>query len=262
MGARGVTASSEAADVVLTVDRFDRLAEAMAIARRAGVIARQSVLAGIGMSLAAMIFAGLGLLPPTAGALVQEGIDTVVILNALRARGGGRPRREISAPDVAVARRFITEHRILRPGLDGLRTAADALGECPHSEAMADVRMVHRFLVEELGPHEAAEGAELYPILDRVLGGAESTVTMSRAHAEIARLVRRLGRLLEDIDREQPDEADVLELRRLLYGLHAILRLHFAQEEEGYFSLLDEPIEPGLRPEVEGQPAVATGRAR
>jgi hypothetical protein len=38
-----------------------------------------------------------------------------------------------------------------------------------------------------------------------------------------------------------PNDAEVLEVRRLLYGLHALLRLHFAQEEEEYFSLLDEP---------------------
>ena len=64
---------------------------------------------------------------------------------------------------------------------------------------------------------------------------------MSRAHAEIARLIRRLGRVLDALDPDRPDASEVLELRRLLYGLHAILRLHFAQEEEGYFSLLDEP---------------------
>ena len=198
MGARGVTASSEAADVVLTVDRLDRLAEAMAIARRAGAIARQSVVVGIGMSFAAMILAGVGLLPPAAGALVQEAIDTVVILNALRARGGGRSPRRIPAPDVAMARRFVAEHRTLRPGLDRLRAAADMLGWPPDVKAIAEVRAVHRFLVEEVGPHEVAEGAELYPILDRALGGSESTVTMSRAHAEIARLIRRLGRVLDD----------------------------------------------------------------
>ena len=244
MGAGGGTASSEAADVVLTVDRLDRLSEAMAIAKRAGAIARQSVVVGIGMSFAAMILAGLGLLPPAAGALVQEAIDTLVILNALRARGGGQPSRRIPTPDAAIARRFVAEHRTLRPGLDRLKAAADLLGWPPTAEAIAHVRTVHRFLVDELAPHEAAEGAQLYPLLDRALGGGETTVTMSRAHAEIARLIRRLGRVLDALEPDQPDESDVLELRRLLYGLHAILRLHFAQEEEGYFSLLDEPAEP------------------
>ena len=49
--------------------------------------------------------------------------------------------------------------------------------------------------------------------------------------------------MLEAIDAKQPDDGDVRELRRLMYGLHAILRLHFAQEEEGYFSLLEEPVD-------------------
>ena len=238
-----MTASSEAADVVLTIDRLDRLAEAMAVAHRTGLIARQSVLVGIGMSLAAMVVAGLGFLPPSAGALVQEAIDVAVILNALRARSGGLLRPPIAAIDADLARRFVTEHDRLRPGLERLRQAADGLGTQPGGEAMADVRTVHRFLVDELAPHEVAEGTLLYPVLDRVLGGAESTATMSRAHAEIARLIRRLGRVLEAIDAEQPDDDDVRELRRLLYGLHAILRLHFAQEEEGYFSLLDESVD-------------------
>ena len=243
MGASGVTASSEAADVVLTIDRLDRLAEAMAVARRAGRIARQSVLVGIGMSLVAMVVAGLGYLPPSVGALVQEAIDVAVILNALRARGGGLTRRPIATLDAELARRFVTEHESLRPGLDRLRQAADGLGTQPGAEAIADVHSVQRFLVDELAPHEVAEGTLLYPVLDRVLGGAESTATMSRAHAEIVRLIRRLGRVLEAIDAERPDDGDVRELRRLLYGLHAILRLHFAQEEEGYFSLLDEPVD-------------------
>ncbi|HEY6322282.1 MAG TPA: HAD-IC family P-type ATPase, partial [Thermoanaerobaculia bacterium] len=90
MGARGATASSQAADVVITVDRLDRLAEALAIARRARRIALESVLAGVGLSLVAMLIAAAGYLPPVAGALLQEAIDVAVILNALRALAAGR----------------------------------------------------------------------------------------------------------------------------------------------------------------------------
>ena len=90
MGARGATASSQAADVVITVDRLDRLAEALAIARRARRIALESVLAGMSLSLAAMLVAAAGYLPPVAGALLQEAIDVAVILNALRALAAGR----------------------------------------------------------------------------------------------------------------------------------------------------------------------------
>ena len=89
MGARGATASSEAADVVLLVDRLDRLALAMGIARRSRAIALQSVVVGMGLSLVAMVVAAGGLLPPAPGALLQEGIDIAVIVNALRALQGG-----------------------------------------------------------------------------------------------------------------------------------------------------------------------------
>ncbi len=90
MGARGATASSEAADAVILLDRLDRLVDALAIAQRSRAIALQSVLAGMGLSLAGMIVAAFGYLPPLAGALFQEAIDVAVILNALRALGPGR----------------------------------------------------------------------------------------------------------------------------------------------------------------------------
>ena len=87
MGAAGATVSSETADAVITVDRVDRVADALHAGRRALFIARQSVLAGMAMSLVAMGVAAFGYLPPVAGALLQEGIDLAVILNALRALG-------------------------------------------------------------------------------------------------------------------------------------------------------------------------------
>jgi heavy metal translocating P-type ATPase len=88
MSARGATISSETADAVIVVDRVDRVADAIRIGRRSLRIARQSVLAGMGLSILAMGFAAAGFLPPVAGALLQEGIDVAVILNALRALSG------------------------------------------------------------------------------------------------------------------------------------------------------------------------------
>jgi P-type E1-E2 ATPase len=88
MGARGAAASSEAADVVILVDRLDRLVDAIAIARRSRQIALQSVYAGIGLSMAGMVAAAFGYLTPVQGAILQEVIDVAVILNALRALGG------------------------------------------------------------------------------------------------------------------------------------------------------------------------------
>ena len=85
MGARGAAASAEAADVVLLVDRVDRLGPGIEIARGARRIALQSVVVGIGLSVLGMIAAALGYLTPVQGALIQEAIDVAVILNALRA---------------------------------------------------------------------------------------------------------------------------------------------------------------------------------
>ncbi|MBI2718263.1 MAG: cadmium-translocating P-type ATPase [Rhizobiales bacterium] len=85
MGARGSPASAEAADAVLLVDNLERIAEAVAISQRSLGIARQSVFVGLGLSLAAMAAAALGMITAIEGALFQEVIDTAVILNALRA---------------------------------------------------------------------------------------------------------------------------------------------------------------------------------
>jgi heavy metal translocating P-type ATPase len=88
MGVAGATVSSETADAVITVDRIDRVADAVHTGRRSLYIARQSVLAGMGLSIAAMAVAAAGYLTPVAGALFQEAIDLAVILNALRALRG------------------------------------------------------------------------------------------------------------------------------------------------------------------------------
>src|SRR5450631_3424116 len=88
MGAKGAPASAEAADVVLLDDQLDRVLPAIRIARRSRFIALQSVIAGMALSILAMIAAALGFLPPVEGALLQEVIDVAVIFNALRALRG------------------------------------------------------------------------------------------------------------------------------------------------------------------------------
>ena len=108
---------------------------------------------------------------------------------------------------------------------------------------MEDVRGVNRMLIEKIQPHEEAEELELYPALGRFLGGRDPMATMSRAHVEIAHQIRRLGQLIDDIGPNKIDEADTTELRSLLYGLHAILKLHTAQEDENYLSLADDAKE-------------------
>ncbi|RWK65674.1 heavy metal translocating P-type ATPase [Mesorhizobium sp.] len=93
MGARGATASSEAADVIVLTDRLHPVADAVRIAQRTRAIALQSIIAGLALSAVAMGAAVMGQITPVAGALLQEGIDVAVILNALRTLGDGRVGR-------------------------------------------------------------------------------------------------------------------------------------------------------------------------
>jgi heavy metal translocating P-type ATPase len=87
-GGGGITA--EAADAVLLADDPAGVLDAIRISRRTLRLARQSIWVGLGLSGLAMVAAAAGYLPPTAGALLQEGIDVAVILNALRATAAGR----------------------------------------------------------------------------------------------------------------------------------------------------------------------------
>jgi heavy metal translocating P-type ATPase len=238
LGVRGATASSEAADVVLMVDRVDRLADAIAAARRATRIARQSVLGGMGLSLVAMGAAAAGLLPPAWGALLQEVIDVLAIANALRA---ARPvsRPQVRGAEAELGHRLYDQHRALRPELIRVREVADGLDDADSARGVAAARELYVWLENDLMPHETAEEEELYPVMARALGGTDPIGAMSRAHVEIGHLVRRVGRLLAELSQEHAAPEDVVELRRVLYGLHAVLLLHFAQEEEGLFPLLD-----------------------
>jgi hypothetical protein len=116
MGARGASASSEAADVVILVNQLDRVSDAVVIARRTRAIAMQSIVVGMALSGLAMGAAAFGWLTPVAGALTQEAIDVAVILNALRALSPGGARRRASMP-VAAAQDFGRITRGSKPAL-------------------------------------------------------------------------------------------------------------------------------------------------
>jgi heavy metal translocating P-type ATPase len=243
MGARGATASSEAADVVLVVDRLDRLAEAIRVAKRSRGIAVQSVLIGMGLSFGGMILGAVGLLPVVGGALFQEAIDVAVILNALRALSGGRAARQRAGLGSNVGDRFRDEHREFVPWLARIRTVADRLESYSPVEARDELQQIRWFLTERLPQHEEEEEAAVYPVVSRLMGGEDPMGTMARAHLEIDHLSRVFVHLVDDVPPEGPAVEDLVDLRRVLYGLHAILRLHFAQEEEAYSWLASETLE-------------------
>ncbi|MCT6841118.1 MAG: cadmium-translocating P-type ATPase [Bombilactobacillus mellis] len=88
MGAKGSTAASESADVVILKDDLSRLVRAIIISRETMTIAKQAVLIGIFICTALMLIAAFGIIPTIIGALLQEVIDTVSILWSLKARHG------------------------------------------------------------------------------------------------------------------------------------------------------------------------------
>jgi hypothetical protein len=96
---------------------------------------------------------------------------------------------------------------------------------------------VRSLLVDEILPHEAEDERVIYPQVSAVLPGDDPMALMSRTHREIFHLVDVFERQLADLPETGPDPADLADLRRTLYSLHAILRLHFDQEEELYFTL-------------------------
>ena len=118
-----------------------------------------------------------------------------------------------------------------------LRELGLGLGQAGHPGGLVAAEVVLEGGRELGGPlgAEGAGGAD--DLVGRLLGGSEVTATMSRAHAEIERLVAWLGRHLALAEESglRPDQID--DLRACLYGLHAVLNLHFTQEEEAYFSL-------------------------
>jgi len=93
LGAKGSTAASESADVVILVDDLSRVVSAVEVSQRTVHIALQSIWIGIVISVGLMLVAMTGVLPAVVGAGLQEVVDLVTILNALRALNLGRKIR-------------------------------------------------------------------------------------------------------------------------------------------------------------------------
>jgi len=101
MGARGSTAASESADVVILRDDISRVARALIVGRETVNVALQSIWVGIGLSVGLMIIAAFGVLPALIGAWLQEGVDVISILWALRAGTGSKEVRDPSTTSPA-----------------------------------------------------------------------------------------------------------------------------------------------------------------
>lgn len=233
MGARGASASSQAADVVVLVDRLDRVSDAVSIARRTRGIALQSIVAGMAMSGVAMTAAALGWLPPVAGALTQEAIDVAVILNALRALGPGRRLGRRAMP-MAAARELREEHERLEIQLNRLREIADTLDDAEAAAAVTLIAEANTIVAKEIVAHEREDESAVYPRLSKFLSDGHGLGAMSRAHREIIHQARLLERIADGLAPADADRYLIRDAQRVIESIEALVRIHNAQEEDIY----------------------------
>lgn len=233
LGARGASASSEAADVVILTDRLDRVGEAIIIAQRARRIAFQSITVGMGLSIAAMVAATVGWLNPVPAAIVQEVIDVAVILNALRARTPvhGVAGRRISAEQGLALRH---EHQALFSDLDRLRKIVDAIDDATPDTAAALIEEADRLVQGSVVTHEREDEGSVYPKIAEVLRERHGLSAMSRAHREILHLARLLARIAADLPSEKVDRYLIRDAQRVIEAIETLVRMHTAQEEDIY----------------------------
>jgi len=233
LGARGASASSQAADVVILADRLDRVGEAIEIAQRARRIAVESIVAGMGLSLLAMGAATLGWLAPVPAAIVQEVIDVAVILNALRALtpGYARAGRHITAE---AGRELHRDHLTLISNLDRLRSIVDALDDASPAHGATLIAEANRLVQEQVVVHERDDEGSIYPRLASLLRENHSLSAMSRAHREILHLARLLGRIAQDLPTEKVDRYLIRDAQRVIEAIETLVRMHTAQEDDIY----------------------------
>ncbi len=136
------------------------------------------------------------------------------------------------------------EHRELYPQIELLRQSADVVNESLTTQAHDRIEQAHTFLTRQLVAHARAEEASLYPTVQKIMGSELSTTTMVRDHVEIARLTEELDSLRVHKSQLTITSIQTAALRRVLYGLYALLKLHLAKEEEIYLPLLDSKLTP------------------
>lgn len=155
----------------------------------------------------------------------------------------GFPFHDIKEVETMVSMAKVREaHDELMPWLQNLLFAADRVGDAPLDQTRELVDEVFEFLEVHLIPHAAAEDAVLYPAVERFLGAPGSMATLSRDHVEVVRLTSELGRLRDHLAVVRPGHIQEQDLRRVLYGLYALVRVHFAKEEEILVPILERGL--------------------
>lgn len=135
------------------------------------------------------------------------------------------------------------EHRELLPRIEELAHTAAWMADAPTPVVREKVAHAVEFLQHHLIPHALAEEVTLYEAVEGAMGAPGASETMRRDHVEVARLTEELAELRDTLT-DPPRESQRDRLTALLYGLHAIVALHFAEEEEIYLPILDAALTP------------------
>lgn len=131
------------------------------------------------------------------------------------------------------------EHKELYPHIESLKLAGMSVHGKLSQASLDLIDEAYDFLALHLLPHAKAEEAALYPIVQRVMGSPHATATMSRDHVEVENLTQELSHLREQISDSEIGVERANDLKRVLYGLYTLVKVHFAKEEEVYLPLLD-----------------------
>ena len=126
---------------------------------------------------------------------------------------------------------FRREHEELLSHIEHVRQAAREVPRLSEEERKALVGRILQFLRGTLVPHAQAEEAVLYPEWAKLVGFEGAAVPMIHDHEAIVARVERLARA---------DTADVDTLQELLYGLHALISVHFRKEEDIQLPAFDD----------------------
>ena len=128
-------------------------------------------------------------------------------------------------------------HDALLPHVDALDAIADGIGTSSPHEVAERLAAEHHFLSAQLIPHMEQAEQTLHPVLERLMQNRHSMTPMRREHEQLRRLIDELGGL-----RVQPMEFGVqLRLRRVLYQMYALLKVHLA-EEDAYLGVLEHNL--------------------
>lgn len=152
------------------------------------------------------------------------------------------------------------EHAALQPEIETLRFAGDRVGTATPGVMHELLDEIYEFLIGHMLPHALAEDEILYPAVERAMHAPGATTTMRRDHVEIGHMIEYLGAFRAHLTRTH--EIDESSLRRVLYGLHALLRLHFAKEEEIYVPILANALSEDEASRLFAEMAAAARRAR